>query len=325
MTATAPGWRRRMTLLLALWPALGLWPLAVGAQEPPPLRLIVPVTAGGSLDSLARKFALAYTAVTGKPVMVDNRPGASSQIGVDLAARAAPDGRTWLLAGSFLSTNPLQFRHALNPMKDLRPVIKLADNEIFLAVHAGLPVRNLADLRQLAQERRQGLNCAAIPGQMALGCERLRTLLGAPVVPIPFPGAAPAVQAVAAGHVDLVFGTHGALRAQAESQRIRLLAATGTRAGSPPFEQLPLARDTWPGFVLQGYAGLFVPAGTPDAVVQSLNDEFNRALAHPELIAGMRELGYTRVGGRPESLLRTLVQDAAFYGRIAADAGIVPQ
>lgn len=295
------------------------------AEASQPTRLIVPAPAGGNLDALARRFAQSLSAHSGQNVMVENRPGASGQIGADLVARAAPDGKTLLIAGSFLSTNPLQFKGALNPITELMPVIKLADNEIYLVAHAGLPIERAEDIQAVARQRPGGLNCAAVPGQMALGCERLRVLLDGKLVSIPYPGIAPTLNAVAAGHVDLAFASHGSLKPLVESNRVRVLAVVGERPGKPPFDRVPLLKDTWPGFVMNGYAGVFAPAGTPVALVSALNQEFNRALATPEMVQAMHDLGYTRRGGAPEILARTLTHDAAFYQRIAAEAGLVPR
>ncbi len=296
-----------------------------GAQGAPATRLIVPAPAGGNLDGLARKLAQSLTAGSGQTVVVENRPGASGQIGADLVARSAPDGKTLLIAGSFLSTNPLQFKGALNPVTELAPVIKLADNEIYLVAYTGLPVERAEEIREVARQRPGGLNCAAVPGQMALGCERLRVLLDGKLVPIPYPGIAPTLNAVAAGHVDLAFASYGTLKPLVESKRVRVLAVVGDKPGKPPFDHVPLLKDTWPGFVMNGYAGVFAPAGTPPALVAALNSEFNRALATPDMAQAVHELGYTRRGGSPEVLARTLAHDTAFYSRVAAEAGIVPQ
>lgn len=307
---------------------LVLLPLATPlawADVSQPTRLVVPAPAGGNLDALARKLAHSLTAVSGQNVLVENRPGASGQIGVELVARAVPDGKTLLIAGSFLSTNPLQFKGALNPITELTPVIKLADNEIYLVANAGLPVERAEDIQAAARQRPGGLNCAAVPGQMALGCERLRVLLDGKLVSIPYPGIAPALNAVAAGHVDLAFASHGSLKPLVESNRVRVLAVVGERPGKPPFDRAPLLKDTWPGFVMNGYAGVFAPVGTPVALVTALNQAFNRTLATPEMVQAMHDLGYTRRGGAPEVLARTLAHDAAFYQRIAAEAGLAPQ
>ena len=307
---------------------LVLLPLATPlawADVSQPTRLVVPAPAGGNLDALARKLAHSLTAVSGQNVLVENRPGASGQIGVELVARAVPDGKTLLIAGSFLSTNPLQFKGALNPITELTPVIKLADNEIYLVAHAGLPVERAEDIQAAARQRPGGLNCAAVPGQMSLGCGRLRVMLDGKLVSIPYPGIAPALNAVAVGHVDLAFASHGSLKPLVESNRVRVLAVVGERPGKPPFDRAPLLKDTWPGFVMNGYAGVFAPVGTPVALVTALNQAFNRTLATPEMVQAMHDLGYTRRGGAPEVLARTLAHDAAFYQRIAAEAGLAPQ
>lgn len=297
----------------------------VWAHTSPPTRLVVPAPAGGNLDALARKLAQSLAAVSGQNVVVENRPGASGQLGADLVARSAPDGKTLLIAGSFISTNPLQFKSALNPLTELAPVIRLADNEIYLVAHGSLPIERPEDIRDMARQRPGGVNCGAVPGQMALGCERLRVLLDGKLVPIPYPGIAPTLNAVAAGHVDLAFASYGALKPLVESNRVRVLAVVGEKPGKPPFEGVPLLKKTWPGFVMNGYAGVFASAGTPAGLVATLNHEFNRALSTTEMIQALHELGYIHRGGGPEVLARTLKDDAAFYSRVAAEAGLEPR
>jgi tripartite-type tricarboxylate transporter receptor subunit TctC len=294
-------------------------------QATQPTRLIVPVTAGGSLDVLARKVAQSLAAVSGQTVIVENRPGASAQIGTEYVARSTPDGKTLLIGASFLTINTLQYKGALNPITDLKPVIQLTENEIYLAVYPGLHLANVGDLRELARQRPNGLNCAAAPGQMTLACLRLRTLLGGKVALIPYPGVAPALTDLAAGHVDLIFTTQATLKPLLAAKRVQVVAGLGNGPGKSPMEKLPQMKDFWPGFTMHGYEGVFAPSNTPATVIEVVNQEFSRALETTELTQAIHDLGFIKKGGPADVLRRRLVHDAELYGRIAAEAGLVPQ
>jgi tripartite-type tricarboxylate transporter receptor subunit TctC len=257
-------------------------------------------------------------------VIVENRPGASGIIGTEQVIKSAPDGRTLLLVPTLLATNVVQFRLNFDPQKDLRPVLQLNHTDIYLLVHAGLELKSLADLKQLAQSRPDGLNCGAAPGGMALDCEHLRLLLGGKVVAVPYAGIAPTLHALMAGQVDLAFISGGSVSPLLGNPRVRVLASGAARPAAPPLDNLPLLKDTWPGWVSGGFMGVFVPAGTPTAIVERLNREFNQVLADPEVRAAALLSGDVLVGGAPEVMTRTLAQEIESRGRTAQEAGVKP-
>ena len=295
------------------------------AQDRTPIRLIVPVATGSSLDTQARKIAERMAPVFDLPIIVESRPGASGMIGTEYVARSPGDGRTLLLGASFVPINVVMFKAAIDPVKELRPVVKLVDSEVFLAANGSLKVGRLVDLVSVARARPGGLNCAGVPGYSTLGCEQLRGLLGGALVTVPYSGTGPASLALVSGQVDLLIGSSALIGSLVAGGKVQVLAALGNRPARPPLDSVPLARDTWPGFVFQSWNGVFVAAGTRDAIVEDLNRRLNLVLADPGLVKILTQEGYAVGGGTPELLGQALAQDIAAYTRILAAAGIAKQ
>ena len=304
---------------LALMAAAALWPGLSGAQGAvaPQARIIVPTPAGGPLDVLARAMALAWHRLKGETLLVDNRPGAGGAIGTEAAVRAAADGRTLQLGSGFLATNSVLSKTPFDPQTDLRPVLELSQAGMLLAVRRELPVATLDDLVELARRTPQGLNCGAPTGDLSFGCEQMREALGAPVVAIPYPGLAPAMNALSGGQVDFLFSTYDAALPLAEGKRIRVIAHAGTSATLPPFDSLPLLKDRWPGLDVVGFIGIFVPAKTPDEVVAALHRELLALMRDPQMAELMRARGSQFVPAGPEKLGQTLAERVALYRRLA--------
>ena len=294
------------------------------ASHGAPLKIVVAVPPGGPMDVIARQLAARVTDQTGEVVLVHNRPGAMGLIGTRHVVDSAGDGSTLLLGGSFLVTNALTIKFAPNPIKDLKPVIQLQETEQYLAIRSGLRVSAPGDLERLARECPEGLNCGAVPGQLGMACQHLKALLGGRVVSIPYSGMAPALNALVAGQIDLLFTNRTTLIPMTDMGKIQVLAALGSHSGKPPFDSLPLMKDIWPSFVMSGWSGIFAPASTPDTVVNRLNRRFNEALADPQLRGVLEAQGYKVVGGQPEALADQLSKDMALCHGILKDIGMRP-
>lgn len=311
----------------AVWALVGCLLLAAApAWAQAPLRLVVPVPAGGTLDAMARMLALHAAQELNEPVIVENRPGAGGLIGTEAVARSRPDGRTLLVSASFVPSNVVMFRSNLDPLVDLKPVILLSGVEVYLVASAALDVRSVAELRALARKRPGGLNCAGAGGQLTLGCERLRLLLDGDLVTIPFAGIAPAQNALMAGQVDIMFLSRGAMSTLVETARARVLANAGGVKPTPPFDRIAALSDTWPDWDSSSHTGLMVAAETPAPAIASLNQAFNRVLQKPEFRQTMQQFGYQPlVGGEPGALGAALRREISHYARVAAQAGLKPQ
>ncbi|WP_194792788.1 Bug family tripartite tricarboxylate transporter substrate binding protein [Caenimonas koreensis] len=318
----------KLHLLLAcsLGLTVGVMATPAIAQSDAPIRLVVPTTAGGPLDVVARVLAGAIARNTKETVFVENRPGAGGVIGTDYVAKAPPDGRTVLLMSGFVVTNTVLYKVAYDPMRDLVPVIKLGKASMVMLARKGLEARAPQDLQRAAAARRGGLNCGAPPGEMALACEQLKQALGGAVVTVPYPGVAPAVNALAAGQIDVMLAPYDAAVPWADGERILPIATTGAAPLMAPFDRLPQLRETWPGFVVDGMIGIMAPAGTPPDVVRRLNRDFALASKDPK----MRELMLARGSSveedtSPEKLASALADRLAYYRRLAQSLGLKPE
>lgn len=292
------------------------------ADDPPwpvkPLHLIVPFAAGGPADVVARWLGIRLGERLGQTVLVESRPGAGGNIGMEAVARAAPDGYTWLLTSSVVAVNPVFFKMSVDPVNDLAPVVQLNRTDMALYARKDLPAQTPAEMLALLRSRPGGLSCGASGGGTRLGCELLQQQAGARVVVVNYRGSSPAMQDLIAGHVDVAVDLLSAGTAPLASGRIKLIARTGSSAAGHGVDMLP-------GFDLEAWQAVFAPVGVPPAVLQRLNREINRILASPETVNHLRELELEVVGGTPEALARKLRRDTERYRRIAHDAGLQPE
>ncbi len=289
----------------------------VGAQ-PDAVRIVVPAPAGGSLDATARILAQRMTALTGESHVVENKPGANTQIGNEYVARAAPDGRTLLYAGLSLAINPLLQKSAARNLLDLRPVIAISREPYALVASAALKLPSVRELGRVIAARQGGLNCAAPPGVMLLGCEQLRHKYPNINV-IPYPGVAPALGALAGGHVDVVFVP---MESAARVVQGRLADVVAT-ADTHTLPGVPTIAAVWPDFAMESIQGVSVPAGTPDARVRQLNEQLARILGEPETQERLRAVGHDPLkAGTPEDYGRLLADLSRRYGAVIDKLGL---
>ncbi|MDB5871014.1 MAG: tripartite tricarboxylate transporter substrate binding protein [Ramlibacter sp.] len=288
-------------------------------------RIVVPNAAGGTLDGVARLLARYMFEGQGTSVMVENRPGGDGTVATHYVLRLPADGRTLLLVSTSFAVSSTTHALDFDIQRDLQPVIKIASGEIFLVANAALDARTPDDLKRLAQLRPGGLNCAALPGQTTLACERLGLLLGGGMVTIPFQSVAPAINALVAGHVDVMFTPRAAAPPLVASQQIRILASTTSGPPAPPYQNLPLLKDLWPNMRMSTSASVYVIAGAPATAVASLNRELNRVLALPEVRATLQDQGYAIVGGSPEVLAASLADEIGYYRQVVQDLKLKPE
>lgn len=301
--------RAFLLVLCALWA-----PLAMGAE---PYRIVVATTAGGPNDRLARTLAIPLAEALGQPVVVENRPGANGAIGAEFVVKSPPDGKTLLLTGSSLASGAIVGNVRFDPRKDLDAVIHLTRADYFLVAASALNLKSLADLKQLALSKPGGLNCAAVGGSIALLCDQLGILLGGQSVTILYPGVQPALLAVAAGQVDIMFSPKTGVLPFIAGGRVIPLAAASDEPPAPPFDKLPLLKSAWPELVAYNDAGIFIAAGTPEPVVRSLNATINAILTKPAVRAVIDELGFRPIGGTREHWSQWLIQGIDYHQALA--------
>ena len=301
---------------------------AAHAQSFPakPVRMIIAFPAGGGSDIVGRALAQQLTELLGQSVVVDNRGGAGGVIGTELGARAAPDGYTVTLgsSGGFAITPQLNPKLPYDPVKDFAPVGLLTRLTFVLDVHPSVPAKSVKELLALARAQPGRLNFGS-SGQGAtahLATELFMSLTRVKMTHVPYKGAAPAMNGVIAGEVDVLFDSMPTTLPHARSGRIRPLAVTSLRR-STLLPQLPTLDEAGvKGYELVNWFGIFAPAGTPRAVVERLNSAINTATQRPEMKERLISQGVEPLSGTPEDLAAYLRRELDKYGKIIREAGV---
>jgi tripartite-type tricarboxylate transporter receptor subunit TctC len=313
---------RRGLLAAAL---LGATTLAFAAYPDRPITLIVPWAAGGSTDILARALAEQLTKSMGQPVIVDNRAGASGNIGSNVVAKAKPDGYT-LLVGS-MST------HAMNPammekmpfrgVEDFTPIAQMANVINTMVVSNAVPVSNIKEFIAYAKANPGKLNYASAgPGSTNhLSAALFEKATGIEMVHVPYKGGAPAVLDTVANQTQVLFSAGTQTLPHVKSGKLKLLAVTESKR-SALLSDVPTVAETVPGYELSVWYGLFGPAGLPKDLVTRLNEATNTALSDPAVRARMENMGVEIVKVTPAMFAAVLRKDADRYDKIIRDLGI---
>jgi tripartite-type tricarboxylate transporter receptor subunit TctC len=319
-----PHTRRRLLATAALL-ALGTTGLhAQTAWPAKPIRLVVGFPAGGTTDVMARVVGHALGKSLGQPVIVDNKPGASGNIGVGETIKAPGDGYTLMVAPISVQTaNPYLFKPALNPERDLRPVASLGYAQLYLVTKKDLPVRSAADLVKLAKATPGKLSYGSGgPGtQMHLVGELFKQQAGVEVAHVPYRGAAPALQDVLAGQIDYYFDPATGFQHIREG-RARLLAVSGSKR-SAFFPDTPTLTEVGvPGVELGNWFGVFAPAGTPNELVARLGSEIAKAVALPEVAQRFADLGAEPIAQDAATFRKTITDETRVLTALIRDRQI---
>jgi tripartite-type tricarboxylate transporter receptor subunit TctC len=315
---------RRVLLVVA---ALIAWAGTVAAQGYPnrPVRLVIPYPPGGAVDLIARLYGQALTVRLGQPVVIENKPGSGGNLASDAVAKAAPDGYT-LLHGSdnvFMSNPHIYGRMPFDPFKDLVPVSSLSSNQLVLAVHPSVPANTLREFVELARASKPALFYASIGNgsQHHLAMELLKQHVGIDLIHVPYRGGGPAALGLVAGEVSAMFGG-GSLVPTVQAGKVRGLASTGT-VRNPAAPELPTINEVYPGYEVLIWHGLFVPAGTPQPIIDRLRAEIQVVLAQPEFAKRLADAGagepYVTT---PEEFAARMKSDYEKYGRLIRSIGM---
>lgn len=301
--------------------------VAHGQQYPTrPLRIIVPFPPGGGIDYLARLLGQKITESWGQSVIVDNRVGGSGIIGMEIAARAAPDGYTILFADvGAISINPHIFKKLpYDSLRDFQPITKIADIPLTCAVHPSLGVSSLKDLVAKAKAKPgETLYGSAGNGSMLhLATELLARRTGIVLTHVPFKGGSLALNALISNQVNLLCMSTSTLKPFVQQGRISALAiSTAQRSQATP--DLPtVAEQGYPGYESAQWVGVLVPRATSKFIVAKLHDEIVRILGLPEVRERLTGLGFEPVGNTPEAFTGQIREDGKKYGRLAAEIGL---
>lgn len=304
--------------------------LTGNAQEKYPsksLRIIVPFAPGGSTDIFARLVAERLSAAVGQSVLVENRAGASGNIGAEAAARAPADGHTLLMAttGVMAINNALFKTLAYDAAKDLEPVIFIASITNVLAVPVDLPAKSVLELVALAKKDAGRLTFASSGAGSSthLSAELFKSMAGIDVVHVPFKGSGQALIDVVAGRVSMIFDNMPSALPHIRGGKLRALGVTGSkRSGALP-EVPTIAEAGVPNYESLSWSGFAVPAGTPRDVVQRLNRETALILQAPEMRQKLAEQGADAVGGPPEAFAEHIRRERDKWSRLIRERNIV--
>lgn len=301
---------------------------AAQAQSYPgkPVRIINPFSPGGSLDLVARALAKHMSAELGQSVLVDNRPGAGGSIGVELVAKAPPDGYTLLIIQSSITINPsLHAKVPYDPVKDFAPISKTTEYMFFLVAHPSVPVQSVKELIAL-DKRRPGMITYASVGVGSgthLSGELFNFMAGTRLTHVPYKGTGQAMPDLLGGHVAIMFGSTSVVP-HAKAGKLMPLAVTGV-ARSRTLPQTPtVAESGLPGYEVTSWNALFAPAGTPEAIVKRLNALVHEALAQPDVVATMQKQDLEIVPGTPEDLAKLVRTELAKWGKVVRASGMKP-
>ena len=316
----------RRHLLQALGAAL--LPGLAQAQATPwpsrPLKLIVPFPPGGTTDLVARAVAVQMGSGLGQPVVIDNKPGAGTVIGVDAGAKAAPDGLTLTcVANSFCVNQTLVKNLPYDGLRDLRPVGLMGQSDHVLASHPGSGIRTIADLRVAAQKPGARLSYASFgSGTSAhLAGEMLREQTGLDLTHIPYKGQAPALNDLLGGQVTLMFGNWPEFRGHVQQGKL-VAVGMATARRTPQAPDIPTLAEQGVAIESNSWNGLLVPAATPDALVQRLNAELRRALDTPAVREAFAKGGIQSLAGTPEQFASFIQSEVNRYARVIRSAHI---
>lgn len=267
------------------------------------IRIIVPSTASGGTDFIARVVGQKLADAVGQPVIIDNRPGAGNNLGTELAAKAPPDGYTLIVVTTSFATSPSLFpKLGYDPIKDFTPISQLASQHYVLVTPLSRPVKTVKDFVAWAKSAKAGVTYASGgSGQVGhLGFELLKSVAGFSGVHVPFNGDNPAIIAIMAGDVDVFLSSMPAGLAHVRSGKVRALAVSSLQR-SPLTPDLPtIAESGFPGYEVDGWKGFLAPAGTPRAVVARVYDEVSRLLKLPDVRERVVANGQVPVGTTPE-------------------------
>jgi tripartite-type tricarboxylate transporter receptor subunit TctC len=295
-----------------------------------PVTLVVPFPPGGSVDMVARSIGKQLGDALGQTFVVDNRPGASGNIGATAVANAKPDGQTLFVSSSgVITANQFLYkRPGFDAQKDLTPVIRLVNQPNILLVHPSVPVNSVQDLIKLAKSQPGKINIgnAGIGTGQDIAARQFTSAAGLDMLHVPYKGGAPAMNDLLGGQIQVMFETSPTALPYAKERNGKLRAVAITSATrSPLVPDLPtVAESGVPGFDSITWIGLTAPAGTPPAIIARLNSELNKALKG-EMGRKFAEFSLDPIGGTPQDMAEMMRKDSANYGAILKAAGVEPQ
>jgi tripartite-type tricarboxylate transporter receptor subunit TctC len=299
---------------------------AVAAGYPDrPVRIIVPFSAGGPSDLTARVLSVKFGEAFGQTFIVENRPGAGSNLGTAAVARSAPDGYTLLVTSSAFVVNPGLYKNVpYDPVKDFAPVAELDTSpNVFIATKAsGITSIKEMVARAKANPSELSYASAGVGTTPHLAAELLKIAAGINITHIPYAGAGPAMQSILSGTVPLMCGSLPGAHPSILNGAVRALAVTGTQRWYDMPDMPTMLELGYAGFVVDTFHGMLAPAGTPPEIVNRLAALSQSALKEPEFHDKLRKLGFEVIGNGPDGMRRRIAEEVPRYRELIAKAGI---
>ena len=291
-----------------------------------PIKLIVPFPPAGGTDTLSRAIAQSITNDTKWTIVVENRPGAGGNIGLDAAAKSPPDGYTIAMGQTAnLAVNPALYSSMpFDPLKDFAPIALLSSQPLIVVVSATSPYKSLKELVDAAKKNPGRVNMASAGNGTIghIGGEIFQRRAGIKMTHVPYKGAGQAVTDLIGGSVETIFGNTQSVGGLIAGRRLRPLAVTSPKRLAA-FPDVPtVAESGYPGFEAATWSGLVAPAGTAKPIIDKLNAAANKALASTEMKAKLAEDGSTPLGGTPQQFADYIKSEHAKWGAAVRDAGI---
>ena len=293
-----------------------------------PIRLIVPLTAGGPTDILARIIAGPLAGPLGQQVIVDNRPGAGGNIGAEIAAKSPPDGYTLFMgtSGPLSINSSLYPRLAFDPIRDFAPVILAASAPFIVIVHPSVQANSMKELIALAKAKPGQLNYGSVPGSAShLSTELFKMMAGVNIVHIPYKGAAPATTDVMAGQIQMSFASTPGSIPVVKAGKVKALGVTSANRIAKLPDVPTVDEAALPGYEASVWYGVVAPTGTPREIVQRLNTEIARIIADPAQRERMVAGDFEPTTSRPEQFAAFIKSETVKWGKVVKASGAKPE
>ena len=307
--------------------AAALLACSVHAQDWPskPIRWIVPFAPGGPADVVTRIVAAGLAERVGQPNIVENQPGAGGNIAHANVAKAGADGHTLVFVVPSVVTNPFYMKAAIDPFRDLTPVIHLDNASMVMLAHPSFAPSTVAAVLAEIKAHPGRVSCGSSGALPSVACELVRAQAGADMLMVMYKGNAPALNALMAGEINLLFDVVNIAVGHVKSGRVRAIATTAPRRGIGPLGDLPVVAETIPGFELVTWHGVMMSPATPPPLIERVNRELNAVLQRADVRERFGNSGLQITGGTPQEFAAVLRRDYDKYGAALRAAGVTPE
>jgi tripartite-type tricarboxylate transporter receptor subunit TctC len=293
------------------------------------IRIVVPATPGGAIDTIARLVADKMTVSMGQSVVVENKPGASNNLGTDFVAKSPPDGYNLVIVASSHATNKFIFKQLpYDPVTDFEPVVFTHVVPLLLAVHPAVPATNVQELIAWikANPDKASFATSGKGSSLHMAAELFKSMAGIQtMLHVPYRGSTAAHPDLLGGRTAMIFDTITAIQPHVQSGGVRGLAVTTAKRSSSQPNLPTIAEAGLPGYDANTWGGILAPAGTPKAVVATLNAKINKALASEDVRTKLMAAGIEIQGGTPQVFADYIKAEIAKWGRVTKEAGIQPE